>query len=192
MASLAGLLLFVASAFAQDLNSLANNIAEKAINTKLQAIPVATKCSGAACNDKSVWACDVTKGTGECVKNAMPETDIKCSSFKSCGKCVGSLHCGWCLGLGKCMEGLVGGPNVGNCTDWDYAFCSAEPCSTYGSCGTCSVDPMCGWCGGSNGTCTEGGPKSPVLQTCQANQWQYEKCQKPNGQIIEKRVGGAE
>merc|ERR1719502_406699 len=31
----------------------------------------------------------------------------------------------------------------GDCTDWDYAFCSSEPCDSYKSCKTCGVDPMC-------------------------------------------------
>jgi len=145
-------------------------------------------CAGASCKENLKTACDPTKGDGSCVNEVMPETNLKCKRHTGCSMCVGDLHCGWCQTNGQCVEGYVSGPQMGNCTDWDYAFCSGEPCNSYGSCGSCSKDPMCGWCGSGNASkCMEGAKKAPVIEKCPVNHWEYERCTK-KGVVIETRV----
>merc|ERR1712100_341782 len=144
------------------------------------------KCAGANCKAYPKVYCDPTKGDGACERDSLPPIKLDCKQYKYCAKCIGDLNCGWCATSQKCTEGRVTGPKAGNCTDWDYAFCSGEPCQAYGNCGACSQDPMCGWCGGNSSKCMEG-QRKPIIDNCPSNHWQYERCSR-NGKIEEKKV----
>jgi len=145
-------------------------------------------CAGANCKAGLEVTCDPTVGDGNCVKEVMPPTLLECGRHRGCASCVGDLHCGWCQTSGKCTEGYVANPKAGNCTDWDYAFCSGEACSVYGNCASCGKDPMCGWCDGKKGSkCTEGSSSGAVVEKCPVGTWQYDRCKK-NGDTVETRV----
>lgn len=85
------------------------------------------------------------------VSTEIENTPQPCSSYDNCPSCVTFSNdrvspCGWCAGIfplhflmlstlelihftsaeNRCVDGTLHGPAVGNCTIWDYGFCSGS------------------------------------------------------------------
>jgi len=101
--------------------------------------------------------------------------DLKvCNTLTSCQECTGAYNCGWCGGgVNACVDGHIRGPAFGNCTLWEYGFCTGESCDKYTSCERCIMDPFCGYCRTAQ-TCTEGNDIGPLFGKCK--EWEHATC----------------
>jgi hypothetical protein len=64
------------------------------------------------------------RGFGSLVLTSL-STVAPCSSFPTCGACVGQSQCGWCGSSSppQCLQGSVVSPNSAVCSAWNWDMC---------------------------------------------------------------------